>query len=37
MKLIIGRCSKCKRIRLVDKSKGSNICFACKQVKKKKK
>ncbi len=31
MKLLIGRCSQCKKIRLVDKSKGSNICFACKQ------
>jgi len=30
MKLSISRCSQCKKIRLVDRSKGV-ICFACKQ------
>lgn len=30
MKLSISRCSQCKKIRLVDKTKGS-VCFACKQ------
>ncbi|KHO48469.1 MAG: hypothetical protein QT00_C0001G0487 [archaeon GW2011_AR5] len=36
MKLLIGRCSQCKKIRLVDRSKGNNVCFACKQKRKKK-
>ena len=35
MKLLIGRCFQCKKIRLVDRSKGNNVFFACKQKKKK--
>ncbi|MBS3055978.1 MAG: hypothetical protein J4473_00940 [Candidatus Aenigmarchaeota archaeon] len=35
MKVSISRCSKCKHIRLVDKTSGS-ICFACKQGKSRK-
>ncbi|MBI5061590.1 MAG: hypothetical protein HZB67_04740 [Candidatus Aenigmarchaeota archaeon] len=32
MKLSISRCSKCSRIRLVDKVNGEKwVCFACKQ------
>jgi ribosomal protein L37AE/L43A len=35
MKLSIARCSNCKRIRLVDKSTGVYVCFACKHLVKK--
>jgi hypothetical protein len=31
MKLSIAKCFFCKRKRLVDKSKGKNVCFSCKQ------
>lgn len=37
MKLSIAKCSKCKKVRLVDKTPEGNICFACKQRAKKKK
>lgn len=37
MKLSISRCAYCKKIRLIDKSSGTNTCFACKHLVKKQK
>ncbi len=35
MKLSISRCKYCKKIRLIDRSSGENVCFACKHLVKK--